>query len=381
MSYSEEYESKKSNMIALSIFLSTTLVLGILFMNDFNIELSTVYLPVAVSLGAAPYIIFQYLEFSRVKSIEKQFPELLRILSEAQRSGINLIDAFKSAEKSANGQFKIEVAKMQSQLSWGIPFPKVVKMFEDRSNSVFVKRMMTVVMEAYNSGGDIAEAMESVASNANVIKELEEERSSKLYQQVIVMYVIFFIFLGMVIVLQKILGPMFLMQTTASQQGGGFLGGDESLPPSYYRNMFFNMVMIQAIFTGLIAGQLGEGKVVAGAKHSVIMLLVGLAIFTLVIPPDQLLIDLYEPASSIPPGENLHLQGSAYHSDGTPVVDAIITVDVADYVDRWENKDKSQFERSVPLPTEQGIYTVRVTVEDKTGKKQEGRIQVVVGED
>ncbi len=381
MSFKEEFERKKGNMIALSLVLLIALMAGLLFITDFDISSAMVYLPLIIGFGAAPYLIFQYLEFSRVKSIEKDFPEFLRILAESQRSGINLADAVKSAEKASKGPFRKEIEKMAAQLSWGIPFPKVVKMFEDRSNSVFVKRMMTIVMEAYSSGGDIAEAMDSVSTNANVIKEMEEDRASKLYQQVVVMYVIFFIFLGMVIVLQTILAPMFLLQTTSIQQGGGFLAGEETLPPSYYRNMFFNMVMIQGVFTGLIAGQLGEGKVAAGFKHSVIMLVFGLAIFTMVLPADQLLIDVYEPATSILPGENFHLQGSAYHSDGTPVVDAIIYIEIGDDIYKIDNKDRAEFEYSVPLPTEPGAYEVKVTVQDATNKKMTKSIQVVVGED
>ena len=49
----------------------------------------------------------------------------------------------------------------------------------------------------------------------------------------------------------------------------------------YYIAMFFSLILIQGLFTGLIAGQLGEGSVVAGAKHALIMVFsaIGVLIF------------------------------------------------------------------------------------------------------
>ena len=38
------------------------------------------------------------------------------------------------------------------------------------------------------------------------------------------------------------------------------------------------MVVIQGIFTGLVVGQIGEGKLIAGVKHSLIMTSAGFAI-------------------------------------------------------------------------------------------------------
>ena len=47
----------------------------------------------------------------------------------------------------------------------------------------------------------------------------------------------------------------------------------------YYIAMFFSVVMVQGIFTGLIAGQLGENSAIAGVKHSIIMVFVAVGIF------------------------------------------------------------------------------------------------------
>ena len=46
----------------------------------------------------------------------------------------------------------------------------------------------------------------------------------------------------------------------------------------YYNALFLIMVVVQGIFTGLVAGQIGENSIVAGFKHSLIMTFSGFGI-------------------------------------------------------------------------------------------------------
>ena len=339
------------------------------FLNKFDVPSSVQYLPFVFGIGAAPYLFYQYFDYTRTKAIEDKFPDFLRSLAEAQRSGITLIDAIHQARDVDYGALTPEILKMSSQLSWGVPFPKVMRMFEDRmSRSEFIKRTVTVVMEAFESGGDIAEAMSSVASNAVLVKDLEAERQNKLAQQVLVMYVIFFIFLGMVIVLQKILGPLFTMNLSGG--GGGLFGGaagggsvSQQFGPSYYRKMFFSMVVIQGVFNGLLAGQLGEGRVVAGIKHAAIMLITGVAIFMVALPAQALLLDINTPETPVKPNNFYTVQGSAFYADGTAVLGGrvIIVIDGVRY--ETTTQQGGQIEYKLKVPAVVGKYKVDITLE------------------
>jgi archaeal flagellar protein FlaJ len=353
------------------MYFSGLFVIALLFvdfyLNGFDVPSSVSFLPFVFGIGAAPYLFYQYYDFVKTKAIEDRFPDFLRSLAEAQRSGITLVEAIHQARDIDYGALTPEIHKMSAQLSWGVPFPKVMKMFEDRmSRSDFIKRTVTVVMEAFDSGGDIAEAMASVASNAVTIKDLEAERQSKLAQQVVVMYVIFFIFLGMVIVLQKILAPLFTMNLSSG--GLGLLGGGgggigQQFGPAYYRKMFFSMVIIQGTFNGLLAGQLGEGKVVAGVKHAAVMLIAGVAIFMVALPAEALLLDINQSDYPVKPAGNYLLEGTAYYADGTPVVSGklIILVEGARY--ETLTKDSGQIEYKVKMPAVEGVHKVDVTLD------------------
>jgi flagellar protein FlaJ len=48
-----------------------------------------------------------------------------------------------------------------------------------------------------------------------------------------------------------------------------------------YNRIFFHGALIQGFSSGLIAGVMGEGSVLSGLKHSVIMISIGYLLFTL----------------------------------------------------------------------------------------------------
>ena len=84
-----------------------------------------------------------------------------------------------------------------------------------------------------------------------------------------------------------------------------------SYGPSYYRTLFFHMVLIQAFFNGVLAGQLGEGSVVAGLKHSAIMLGVALLVFGLFLPEVVMNVNINIPTRSLHRESIWEMKGSA----------------------------------------------------------------------
>jgi len=45
----------------------------------------------------------------------------------------------------------------------------------------------------------------------------------------------------------------------------------------------YHSVVLQAVMSGLVAGQMGEGSLKAGVKHSCIMVVIALVVFNLVL--------------------------------------------------------------------------------------------------
>jgi flagellar protein FlaJ len=272
-----------------------------------NIGIMGNFILLAAIVGIIPYVLLTYLEFKRVKDIEDRLPTFLLDLSESQKIGLTLPEALKQVSRTDYGKLSAEIKKMNDQLSWGVPVQDAMSNFSVRmKRSKIIGRVVRIINEAYSSGGDIARTMEATASDLTTIKEAEKERRSVTSQHMMVMYAIYYIFVGIAIGLSQTLIPMLKLNIQAGQIGGLLSFQDPcstcaSIPnigciscsifsamcqmfsfgsggSCYYNSLFITMAVIQGIFTGLVAGQIGEGSVIAGIKHSVIMTTSGFGI-------------------------------------------------------------------------------------------------------
>jgi flagellar protein FlaJ len=272
--------------------------IGLLFYNNIGIMGNLILL--AAVIGIVPYALITYFNIKKIKDIEDRLPVFLLDLSEAQKVGMTLPEALKQVSRTDYGKLSAEIKKINDQISWGIPVQDVMSNFGDRmKKSKLIGRIVRIINEAYNSGGDIARTMEATASDLTTIKEAEKERKSVTAEHMMVMYAIYFIFIGIVIGLSQTLVPMLKLNIQSGVIGGIMSFQDPCTAcltsPNifcincsifsamcqmfalgtgggcYYNALFMLMAIIQGIFTGLVAGQIGEGSVIAGVKHSVIM--------------------------------------------------------------------------------------------------------------
>jgi flagellar protein FlaJ len=102
-----------------------------------------------------------------------------------------------------------------------------------------------------------------------------------------IIYLAFFVFVFVVAVLDvNFLTILETMSTPASTgdivQGAAFTQTSQ-MPIDAFRRLLYHTCVIQAFFSGLIAGQMGEGSLKAGVKHVSIMLVISLIIFNTMI--------------------------------------------------------------------------------------------------
>ncbi len=241
-------------------------------------------------LAMVPYLLYLFMKHSKVIDIEDQFPNFLRDLSESKRSGMTLPLAVQKCANTDYGSLSREVKKMSDQISWGISFEEVFLRFANSVGSRFIQRSVSIVIEAQRSGGAISDVLQSVAEDAAMIKETEAQRRSTLSQYVMTVYAIYFIFIGILTSLDKIMVPLSASPTLGMLGAGMSMFGGQAAATSptsdfdfdAYKILFFHMAMLQGIFNGLLAGQIGEGTIIAGFKHSFIFLVSGFALFLVV---------------------------------------------------------------------------------------------------
>jgi archaeal flagellar protein FlaJ len=365
------------NMLKISGVFTAGLLGLILMLTGFDISTSLAYAPLAVIIGFSPYFVSRYFAYTELKNMEDSFPEFLRSLSESQKSGITFPQAIINSVKIDYGPLSKEIKRMAYQLSWSVPLPKVLEKFSQRvKGSDFLRRSIAIILESYRSGGDVAEVMESVAESARLVKELESERRSKFNQQLLIMYAIYIIFIIIIVALNKILLPMFTL--SASQDIGGVSFAMGTLDPEFYRTIFLHMILMQAVFAGLIAGQVGEGSIIAGVKHSAIMLAIGSLAFIFFLPAQQVIITVDASYDVFPPGSLYSLEGFVLSIDRTPLSGAEVEIHVGDTVYRTETDNLGLFAREVLLPTESGNHQILIRASHPEGRG-EYSMEVSVG--
>lgn len=298
----------------LKVFIASIVFSGVLILSGILTQSREV---LGISLIISTFVIvmlqlfFKYSRFRTFKEMEERFPIFLRDLIESLRSGMPFHQAVVINSRVDYGKLSSEVRKMSHQISWGLPFDKVIDQFAERMRkSRRLHIAIKTIKESYMSGGDVVSTLESIADSLITLEESEKEKKALLSQYVVLMYAISFIFVGIVVALNRFLIPVFQTATIPGAENIGlinpcnvaglgfanyicniysfvaqFLLGikDPSSIGSYYTSLFFIMSLIVAFFSGLVAGQISENSVAAGIRHSLIMVIVVVGAFLLLI--------------------------------------------------------------------------------------------------
>ena len=82
-------------------------------------------------------------------------------------------------------------------------------------------------------------------------------------------YMIYVVFLGVMIGMSTFLLPAFSFGETMPNMQGVFV------------ELFRSLIVIQGLFAGLAIGKMAEGKLVAGIKHSLVLIVFGYSAFVI----------------------------------------------------------------------------------------------------
>lgn len=298
-------EKLKGNikMLLISIAISVGLIFVGLLSYDIGVFGYTIIL--STFIIALPQFLLRYQRFRELKEMEEKLPLFLRDNIESIRSGMPFHKAIIVSSRVDYGKLSKEVKKMAHQLSWGMPLDKALDQFARRVKKS--KRLFTtikIVREAHLSGGDVVSTLDRVSDNSKILDEATKERASMLNQYVILMYAIGIIFIIIVVAINNLMIPIFEVASAGAMDpetelGGGALGlinpcdncigfgcgvcdiykgtastifsMDPSTIGAYYTALFFFMSLVQSMFAGLVAGQISENSIIAGAKHSLIL--------------------------------------------------------------------------------------------------------------
>lgn len=229
-----------------------------------------------------PLMIFHEYKKRREDRIQSQIPDFLKKLASTNETGMTLRDSIKLMTRSDIGLSR-EIKKIWNDIEWGLAINEALIRFANRVRTHLVARSVTLLTKANESSGDIGEVLNVAARDAAAEQELKAERRINMFIYVVIIYISFLVFVGII----YIISTTFLEEMVkAGEKVSGTGAGAVPLSLSRekletYNRIFFHGALIQGFASGLIAGVMGEGSVLSGLKHSVIMMTVGYLMFTL----------------------------------------------------------------------------------------------------
>lgn len=241
---------------------------------------------IALSIGWSQFWIDFFAEQKRQKEIELKFLEFVKNIVETVRSGVSIPKSIARVSKKDYGALSPYIQKLSHQIEWGIPIHKAFLTFGRDTYNPVIKRSISIIIEADEAGGDIADVLESVAKSVMDIKKMKEERKSTVYGQIVQGYIVFFVFIGIMLVLQLWLFPKLAEMAAGIKDSmimGGFGSGGMLAGEAGSANLnfvFFMLIMIQGFFAGIMIGKFSEGTIKQGLMHSLVLITLAALIIT-----------------------------------------------------------------------------------------------------
>ncbi|NHJ31598.1 MAG: hypothetical protein FK732_01930 [Asgard group archaeon] len=254
---------------------------GVLNLHE-NITASD-FIAFGILLTIAPPSVAFFIDNNWRSGIDANLPNLLRDIADAQRTGLSLPRAVSESSKRNYGPLTPELQKMAAKISWGIPFDQAMRSFTETADTELNNRAAILILEAQRSGGVIEDIFDSAQKHVEDILALRKERLGQMKPYIWIIYAAFVIFLLVIVVL---FNTFFYPMTEMWQSNPGSQFQNLGLNPQVldtYEILFLHMTLVEALFSGLVAGKMGEGKAKSGLKHSSVMVLVGWITYKLTI--------------------------------------------------------------------------------------------------
>jgi len=236
----------------------------------------------AIYIIVIPLMLFHEYKKGREERIQAQIPDFLKKLASTNETGMTLRDSIKLMTRSDVGLGK-EIKKIWNDMEWGLSINESLRRFANRVRTHIVARSVTLITKANESSGDIGEVLTVAARDAAAEQELKTDRKVSMLIYIIIIYISFMVFIGII----YIISSTFLLEMVKASEKVSSSGG-HAVPLSLdrakmamYNRLFFHGALIQGFTSGLIAGVMGEGSVLSGLKHSVIMMTIGYLLFTM----------------------------------------------------------------------------------------------------
>jgi flagellar protein FlaJ len=238
---------------------------------------------IALLIILIPYAVFYEIWARKVLGIQALIPDFLERMAGINQVGLTIAQAIAIMVNTNLGLLSYEIRRIKRDMEWGANFTEALMRFEERVSTPSIARTVTLITKASEMSGQIGEVLSIASSDAKMTEVLKKERLAEMFIYTAIVYLSFFVFLFVVGVLTTQFLPVLDHITTKGLPTSGALSGIGSIPVITFSRLLYHACLVQALFSGLIAGQMGESSLAAGVKHSCILLIIALIAFNFVL--------------------------------------------------------------------------------------------------
>jgi flagellar protein FlaJ len=229
---------------------------------------------------AVPLAVLDFREMSRRRHIEEALPNFFRDLAGMNDSGMTLPNAVHLVAQSDYSTLTPYVRKLDNEMSWNVTFIEAIQRFRARLATPLTDRSIDLIAKASKAGGDVSEVLRAAANDSYEFITLRTERRNNMLIYIVIVLISFLVFVFVIYILvTTFLSVMATAGSAASAVGGAGAQFGASVDLALYTRLFAHAAILQGLFSGLVAGQMGEGRAVAGLKYSILMVILAWIMF------------------------------------------------------------------------------------------------------
>ncbi|MFW5917497.1 MAG: type II secretion system F family protein [Halorubrum sp.] len=250
----------------------------------------------ATAIVLAAYAVVYEIRKRRVHRIESAVPDFLDRLASVNEAGTSVVGSVRRVADSNLEALTADLRRTRRDIDWGADVSTSLRRLERRVRSPMTSRAVALVTNAMHASGDIGPVLRIAADESRATWTLRRERRQVMLTYLVVIYISFLVFLGIIGSLSVSFIPAIEQATipvggsgAETGTGTGLTGGASGITDGLgdidsfaYEQLFFHAAAVQAVCSGLVAGQLGEGSVRDGVKHVVVLLALTLVAFLVI---------------------------------------------------------------------------------------------------
>lgn len=252
-----------------------------------GIQAILLFLAFFASANALFYFALEFLVDQRARNIEAVLPDALQLMAANIRAAMTPDKALWVSARPEFGEFTKEINKMGEKAISGMSFKDAMREMGERVRSTTLRRVIQMISEGIDSGGELAGLLEGVANDIRMAGIMEKEVHSNVSAYVVfmMMAVLFAGPLLYAVSLNFVGITIDIRQTVESYQIGAMtpIPTITKVPPidlSALKAFALLNIAMAAFFGSLMVGVLKEGEEVRGLRFMPGFVLAALAIYT-----------------------------------------------------------------------------------------------------